>query len=151
MRRVLTAVVACAAAVLAGCSAPPLPEVTFFADGETVRADPHIYCDVPSKQCDEDRAHVVSLRIRAGKPVQVSVPSGISEGPWGVAFSYVTQDGRRMDASSRIFFPEDNRLAYTLELPTSTDRLLLASVQRLAVVNGDQLLPTGYWTLQGLD
>ncbi len=151
MRRVLTAVLACAAAVLAGCGAPPPPEVTFFADGDTVRARPQLLCEIGAEECLQDEAAEVSLRIRPGRPVQVSVPAEVSDGLWGVVFSYVDRDGNRVDASSRVFTPGSKQLAYTLELPADSDRLLLAAVQQLVTVDGDQLLVSGIWKLRGED
>ncbi|SDD27956.1 DUF2771 family protein [Actinokineospora iranica] len=148
MRRVLTAALACAAAVLTACGTPQPPEVTFYADGKTVRVTPQILCEVGTQECLQNEDAVASLRIRPGKPVQVSVPADIAQSPWGVAFSYLDREGQRVDASSRVFFPKDNQYAYTLELPDNADRLLIAAVQKLAVINGNQLLVSGYWILQ---
>lgn len=147
MRRVLITAVACA--LLAGCSAtPPQPDVTFYADGNAVRATPQILCDIAERTCDENPDALVGLKIRPGKIVQVSVSSDIAEEPWGVLFSYLDRDGKRVDASSRVFLPANKKHAYTLELPDSADQLLFAAVQKLAVVNGDQLLRVGQWVMQ---
>ncbi|SDI52434.1 Protein of unknown function [Actinokineospora alba] len=147
MRRVLTTAVALA--LLAGCSAtPPPPDVTFYADGNAVRATPQILCDIAERKCDENPDALVGLKIRPGKVVQVSVSSEIAEEPWGVLFSYLDREGKRVDASSRIFLPANKQHAYTLELPNSADQLLFAAVQKLAVVNGDQLLRVGQWVMQ---
>lgn len=147
MRRVL--ITAVAGVLLAGCSAtPPQPDVTFYADGNAIRATPQILCDIAERKCDENPDAIVGLKIRPGKVVQVSVSSEIAEEPWGVLFSYLDRDGKRVDASSRVFLPANKKHAYTLELPDSADQLLFAAVQKLAVVNGDQLLRVGQWVMQ---
>jgi hypothetical protein len=146
VRRVLIAAAACA--VLAGCAAPPQPDVTFYADGKSVRAAPGILCDLATAKCDQNKDNVVSLKIRPGMPLQVSVSAYVAEKPWGLAFSYVDRDGKRVDGTSRIFLPAERRRAYTLALPDAADRLMLASVQTLGIINGDQQVSTGYWVLQ---
>ncbi|GAA4425832.1 DUF2771 family protein [Actinokineospora soli] len=144
-----TIAILAAAFALAGCGAVPAPEVTFYADGAAVRAHPQILCDLATLTCAQDEDAVVSLDIRPGFPVQISVPVSIAEEPWGVVFSYLDRDGKRVDGSSRIFVPgQFKQYAYTLELPSPDDRLLFAAVQRLAIVQGETPVPTGYWILQ---
>ncbi|WP_436493504.1 DUF2771 family protein [Actinokineospora sp. HUAS TT18] len=150
MRRFLIAVAA--GAVLTGCSAtPPQPDVTFYSDGESARATPFVLFDIETRTQQQDRDAIVRLNMRPGQPVQVSVSNEIAEQPWGLVFSYLDRDGKRVDASSKVFLPTDKQHAYTLELPNKDDRLLIAAVQRLAVVNGDQLVQTGYWVLAAQD
>ncbi|HVK25239.1 MAG TPA: DUF2771 family protein [Actinokineospora sp.] len=154
MRRLLIAVVAVigVGVVLTGCSAtPPQPDVTFYSDGESVRATPFVLFDIESRTQEQHREAIVRLDMRPGQPVQVSVSNEIAKEPWGVAFSYINRDGRRVDASSKVFLPKDKRHAYTLELPNADDRLELAAVQRMAIVNGDKLVQTGYWVLAAQD
>ncbi|MGW5055516.1 DUF2771 family protein [Actinokineospora sp. NPDC004072] len=147
-----TIAILAAALALAGCGAVPPPEVTFYADGESVRAHPQILCDLETLTCDQDADAVVTLAIRPGYPVQISVPVALAKEPWGVVFSYLNRDGERVDGSSRIFVPGQFRqYAYTLELPNEDDRLLFAAVQRLAIVQGETPVPTGYWVLQARD
>lgn len=153
MRPKKSQVAAVVAAALAGCAAPTPPAVTFYADGESAMARPQILCDIAELTCDQDPAAVVRLRVRPGHPVQVSVPAEVAESAWGVVFSYLDRDGERVDASSRIFVPENERLAYTLELPEDGDRLLLVAVQRLVFASaGDATrpVPTGYWVLEAV-
>ncbi|GGS15673.1 MULTISPECIES: DUF2771 family protein [Actinokineospora] len=144
-----TIAILAAAFALAGCGAVPPPEVTFYADGDAVRAHPQILCDLATLTCEQDEDAVVTLAVRPGYPVQISVPAALAREPWGVVFSYLTPDGERVDGSSRIFVPGQFRqYAYTLELPNEDDRLLFAAVQRLAIVQGDTPVPTGYWILR---
>ena len=144
-----TIAILAAAFALSGCGSVPPPEVTFYADGEAVRAHPQILCDLVTLTCEQDEDAVVSLDIRPGFPVQISVPVSLANEPWGVVFSYLDGDGKRVDGSSRIFVPgQFKQFAYTLELPNKGDRLLFAAVQRLAIVQGDTPVPTGYWVLQ---
>lgn len=149
MRPAKTAAVIAAALAIAGCGAPHPPEVTFYADGTAVSAAPQILCDLAALTCEQDEDAVVTLSLRSGMPVQISVPAALAREPWGVVFSYLDGDGKRVDGSSRIFVPTDEeRFAYTLELPEPEDRLVLAAVQRLAIVQGETPVPTGYWVLQ---
>ncbi|MGX7825523.1 DUF2771 family protein [Actinokineospora sp. 24-640] len=149
MRPAKTAAVIAAALAAVGCGAPPPPEVTFYADGNAVAAAPQILCDLASLTCAQDEDAVVTLSMRRGMPVQISVPAALAREPWGVVFSYLDGDGKRVDGSSRIFVPTaEKRHAYTLELPTPQDRLLFAAVQRLAIVQGETPVPTGYWVLE---
>lgn len=144
-----TIAILAAAFALAGCGAVPPPEVTFYADGDAVRAHPQILCDLATLTCEQDEDAVVSLAIRPGYPVQISVPPALAGEPWGVVFSYLDRDGNRVDGSSKLFVPgQFKQFAYTLELPNPDDRLLFAAVQRLAIVQGSTPVPTGYWVLQ---
>ncbi|MFC5286967.1 DUF2771 family protein [Actinokineospora guangxiensis] len=147
--KLLAVLGAALAALAAGCGAVPPPEVTFYADGAAVRAHPQILCDLATLTCDEDEDAVVTLDIRPGYPVQISVPPSLAAEPWGVVFSYLDRDGERVDGSSKLFVPgQFKQFAYTLELPNEGDRLLFAAVQRLAIVQGETPVPTGYWVLQ---
>ncbi|RLK59688.1 MULTISPECIES: DUF2771 family protein [Actinokineospora] len=144
MRRAITATLAVATAVLAGCSAPPPPDVTFYTDGESVVASPMGLCEVGKDTCLQDEDAVVTLPTRKGQPVQISVSSQVANSPWGVVFSYVDRAGQQQAASSRLI--SDGSLAYTLVPPPDAELLIYVEVQKLRAVQG-KLVETGIWGL----
>lgn len=118
-----------AALGVAGCAAPPHPEVTFYSAGQAVRTGPTQYCDHQGDQCGADPRAGAVLRVPAGKPVQISVPGEVGDAAWQVVFRYREPGGAEQEARSSVFAPGD-RLAYTLVLPHAGDRLETAEVQR---------------------
>ncbi|GAA2969313.1 DUF2771 family protein [Actinokineospora diospyrosa] len=143
MRRAITATLAGATIVLAGCSAPPPPDVTFYTDGETANASPMWLCEVGKEKCLQDLHAMVTLPTRKGQPVQISVSSGVADSPWGVVFSYIDKDGQQMAASSTLITKD---LSYTLTPPPEAERLVYVEVQKLQVVRG-KLVQAGVWAL----
>ncbi|OLR90282.1 hypothetical protein BJP25_02345 [Actinokineospora bangkokensis] len=135
-------------AVLAGCAAPSDPEVTFYADGHAAAAGPNLRFDLAQGREYRDPDALVSLRVRPDKPVQISVPAEVSDGVWAVAFSYLDAQGQRVDGASKAFYPSDNQHAFTLTLPPGSQKLLLASVQKVEFVNGIEPLVTTYWNME---
>ncbi|GAA3026939.1 DUF2771 family protein [Actinokineospora globicatena] len=144
MRRAITATLAGTAVVLAGCSAPPPPDVTFYTDGESAIASPMGLCEVGKDTCLQDQDAAVTLPTRKGQPVQISVSSKVADSPWGVVFSYVDRDGQQMAASSRLI--SDGSLSYTLVPPPEAELLIYVEVQKLRAVQG-KLVETGIWGL----
>lgn len=72
------------------------PTITAFADGKAVTVEPYLYCPVEAPLCDPDGASA-SLPVRAGRPLQLSLPSEITSAPWIVAAVY--SDGSGSDGS----------------------------------------------------
>ncbi|MBM7771598.1 hypothetical protein JOD54_001802 [Actinokineospora baliensis] len=143
MRRAITATLAGATIVLAGCSAPPPPDVTFYTDGSSVNAGPIWLCEVGKEKCLQDLHAVATLPTRKGQTVQISVSSGVADSPWGVVFSYIDKDGKQMAASSTLITKD---LSYTLTPPPEAERLVYVEVQKLQVVRG-KLVQSGVWAL----
>nr|CEL19547.1 hypothetical protein [Kibdelosporangium sp. MJ126-NF4]CTQ94653.1 hypothetical protein [Kibdelosporangium sp. MJ126-NF4] len=112
--------------LLAGCSASHDPEVTFFADGETVRITPSPTCDSTLEECKPTGR----LTVPGGKPLSISVPKQVAEAPWLVVFRYRAADGSVQKARSAFFRPGDS-FAYTLRMPTAGDQLMHVEVQRI--------------------
>ncbi|MFE2750852.1 DUF2771 family protein [Actinosynnema sp. NPDC059335] len=128
MRRVL---IPLALLVLAGCAAPTDPEVTFYADGRTITVRPSQYCDLQSENCEVDADAVGVLRVRPGKPVQISVPGDLAESAWSVKFTYRNAKGEPQEPlRSKLFTERDPRHAYTLVLPNPDDQLESVEVQQ---------------------
>lgn len=113
------------------CSAPPLPQVTFFAVNTTVATGPSEYCDFQVNKCDADPAAGASLAVPPNKPLQISVPTEIGDAAWQVAFKYKL-NGQEQQGRTAVF-SNGERLAYTLQLPGAA-QLETAEVQRYAGV-----------------
>ncbi|MFI9814141.1 DUF2771 family protein [Saccharothrix variisporea] len=129
MRRVLPVVPLLL--VVAGCSAPTSPEVTFYADGRTVVVKPTQYCDLRSEDCDVDPEAVGVLRVRPGRPVQISVPGELAKSAWSVKFTYRNAAGEPQEPlRSKLFTEREPRYAYTLVLPNRDDQLESVEVQQ---------------------
>ncbi|GAA1350580.1 DUF2771 family protein [Saccharothrix algeriensis] len=117
--------------VVAACAAPADPEVTFHADGRTVTVRPTQYCDLKSENCAVDPRAAGVLRVRPGKPVQISVPGELAGTAWSVKFTYRNARGEPQEPlRSRLFTDRDPRYAYTLVLPERDDQLESVEVQQ---------------------
>lgn len=145
---------------LTGCSAPDLPEVTFFADGHTVNAEPLIHCDVNVQKCQKTDA-TVNLKVRPGKSVVISVPSAVAKTPWLVNIQYQNSKGELQPVKQQAFTNSDT-YAYTVTPPTASDQLVVVEIQQVGVATpvdasghpitdagGDpQLVVQSIWSLQ---
>jgi hypothetical protein len=115
----------------AGCAAPTDPEVTFYADGKAITVRPAQYCDVQSENCEADAEAVGVLRVRPGKPVQISVPGELANSAWSVKFTYRNGRGEPQEPlRSKLFTASEPRFAYTLVLPDPDDQLESVEVQQ---------------------
>ncbi len=139
--------------VVAGCSAPGPAEVTFYADGHTINVIPTIVCDYqarPQQPCGEVSTPP-SLRVRPGKPVQISVPGEIAKTPWQIVFQYITPQGETRE-SDPIPFATFDQFAYTVTPPTPSDRIFNVEVQQYAAVlrttNGAEAAWSGSWSVR---
>ncbi|GAA3847776.1 DUF2771 family protein [Saccharothrix violaceirubra] len=131
MRRVTFPLLALSATVLAGCAAPAHPTVTFYADGHAIEVPPTQYCDIASENCAVDPRAAGVLRVRPGKPVQISVPGEIADSAWAVNFTYRNASGVRQEPlRSKVFTAADPRHAYTLTLPSAGDQLESVEIQQ---------------------
>lgn len=153
--------VAAGALALTGCSATVgPPEVTFYGDGHTVNTGPAEYCDVLVRNCDKHPDRIVSLKVRKGMPVQISVPSEISKTPWLVNVQYADAQGK-LQLKQQYFTP-GSQLAYTAAPDNVDDQLVVVEVQQIGAAyaadqngtpivdeNGNpQLVARAYWSLQ---
>jgi uncharacterized lipoprotein NlpE involved in copper resistance len=159
MRRSVVALLAGATLTLAGCSAPQAPEITFFADGDTVRAEPLSYCDALVRDC-ETGGKPATLEVRPGKPVQISLPSKVSETPWVLNVQYLDAKGEPQPVRQQVF-TDGSQHAYTVTTGPR-EQLVVVEVQQLGAAfaadkqgnpimdeNGQpQLVVRGVWSLQ---
>lgn len=158
-KRGLGLLLAGAALVVSGCTASGPPEVSFYADGDTVRAEPMVHCDVLVKNCDES-ADPVSMPVRPGKPVQLSIPKAIAETPWVVTVQYRTPNGKVRYKHDT--FTSGEQYAYTADPSGTKNQLLVVEIQQISAAYatnqqgklsldaaGDpQLVARGIWSLQ---
>jgi Protein of unknown function (DUF2771) len=133
VRRGLPLLFTVAAALLAGCSAPPDPNVTFYAAGQAATVGPARYCDIEVANCRANPRAAAVLQVPPGKPLQISVPAEVSAAPWQIVFRYHDNTGQRQEERTAVFAPSEPRFAYTLRLPNPTDELETAEVQQFGV------------------
>jgi hypothetical protein len=131
VKRLVPLVLAGAGVLASACSAPPLPQVTFFSVNRTAATGPSKYCDFRLTKCATDPAAGATLAVPPNKPVQISVPTEVGDSVWLVAFKYKL-NGQEQQARSSVF-GQGQRLAYTLELPGAA-QLETVEVQRYAGV-----------------
>ena len=151
---------AAGALALTGCSATVgPPEVTFYGDGHTVNTGPVVHCDALVRSCDKHPEDIVTLKVRKGMPVQISVPSELSGTPWLVNVQYADAGGN-LQVKQQYFAP-GSTLAYTAT-PGAGNQLVVVEVQQIGAAyaadeagnpildeNGNpQLVTRAYWSLQ---
>jgi hypothetical protein len=162
MRRLgLLSLLAGGAFALTACGAPAAPEVTFFADGHTVNSAPLIHCDELVRQCQQNPDGAASLKVRPGKPVQISLPSEIAKTPWVINVQYANAKGELQPVMQQTFTTGD-KLAYTATAPAADDQLLVVEIQQLGAAyaadetgkpivdeaGNPQLVVRAIWSLQ---
>ncbi|ANZ36601.1 hypothetical protein BBK82_11520 [Lentzea guizhouensis] len=148
MRR-LASVLAVSVLVLTGCSLPRhYPEVTFHANGKTIRVEPAVYCDLGGDNCAE-RAQPAKLKVPAGKVVQISVDGQLADGLWEAVFLYRDAAGKEQTTGTGLLGKGEN-FTYTLSLPDKADQLLGIEVHEAAaaVLETGQPLLRGYWAVE---
>jgi hypothetical protein len=138
--RLLAAALGAATLLLGACTAP-LPDVGFYANRDATSTGPSLWCAVDDTatdvQCSVDIGdrNAVTLPIRAGQGVQVSVPGEVGDQPWTIVFRYTDAAGEH-DARTAIFGPGE-RLAYVLAAPAPDARITRVEVQSgLTLVQG---------------
>lgn len=129
-------------------TAAPLPQISAYSRGETVRVGPFLYCNVINLDDCAQGGEQGTLAVTARDPVQLSVPAAISRAPWRLLKVY--EDER--DTTTTLFRP-DTRLAVTI--PTTDPqrgRVVGVVVQIMTLVrdeNGDVFeLPHGEWSVR---
>ncbi|MQA07319.1 MAG: DUF2771 family protein [Pseudonocardiaceae bacterium] len=131
VRPVLPISLATAGLLLAGCGQPAPPEVTFYSWGQSIVADPQLYCQPEFNECQQDRKAAARLRVPAGEPLQISVPAEVADAPWVAVFRYRKPDGKRGPESRTPLFEAGSRHAYTLRPPGGGDQLTEVQIHRV--------------------
>lgn len=156
MRRFPIALLVLPMSLLAACGddPPPLPEVSFSAEGTTVSARPFLHCDVMVTRCDRDNGALARMRVPPGRAVTVAVPKEVAEAPWSVVVQYRTAGGEQKDPETVATFVPNERADYTVQLPGAGDQLQTVEVKQAGAkqdpgATGDiQLLARAVWSLQ---
>ncbi|MFE0023052.1 DUF2771 family protein [Amycolatopsis sp. NPDC059021] len=149
----VVALLAAGGFAVAGCSAPGPAEVTFFADGHTIRVTPLTLCDLKSAKCVPDPDAAGSLKVRPGRPVQISVPGDIAKSLWKVTAQYVNSKGEPQPLMENIITLRD-RYAYTVTPPSKDDQIQVIEIAQASVItrtgNPEDAEPitTALWSLQ---
>lgn len=65
---------------------PTPPQVTAYAAGTSVAANPTQYCNLYLEDCVEQE--ITTLDVPAGYPLQLSLPAEISDAPWRLIVVY---------------------------------------------------------------
>ncbi|MEU4666526.1 DUF2771 family protein [Amycolatopsis sp. NPDC023774] len=149
----LVAVLAAGGLAVAGCSAPGPAEVTFYGDGHTINVGPIGNCDVKTGICAANPGAAGRLKLRPGKPVQISVPKEVAEGPWKVTVQFVNGKGQPQPLKEDIITSGD-RYAYTAMPPTKDDQIVVVEIAQATVVsrtgdpNDAEPITSALWSLQ---
>ncbi|HEV2783873.1 MAG TPA: DUF2771 family protein [Actinophytocola sp.] len=147
---------AATALLLAACGddPPPLPEVSFTAEGTTVSARPFLHCDVMVTKCDRDDAAQARMPVPPGKPVTVTVPREVADSPWSVVIQYRTATGEQKDPETVATFVPHERSDYTVQPPTPDAQLQTIEIKQASAkqepgaTSEIQLLARAVWSLQ---
>ncbi|GLY51987.1 DUF2771 family protein [Lentzea sp. NBRC 102530] len=134
--------------VLSGCSLQQHdPEVTFYANGKTIRLEPTIYCALDGSDCAEKNPPG-SLKVPAGKVVQISVDGQLAKGLWEVVCVYENAARVQEGCTSPLLGKGDD-YSYTLAVPNDSDQLVRIEVHEAAgaVLENGQPLMRGSWVV----
>lgn len=137
--------------LLAGCSSSPQepradsppPEVTFSAAGNTVEVRPTQYCQRGQDACRNDREATASMRVPAGEPLRISVPTEVADAPWVAVFRYRKASGKAGPPGRSKVFTAGSTRSYTLELPKPGDKLEEVQVQRIGAIAAGETADEG--------
>jgi hypothetical protein len=149
----VVAVLAAGGFAVAGCSAPGPAEVTFYADGHTIRVGPIGNCDITTGVCAADPGAAGTLKVRPGRSIQISVPKEVAETPWKITAQYVNSKGEPQPLKEDIITTRD-RYAYTVTPPAKDDQIVVVEIAQATVIsrtgdpNDAEPITTALWSLQ---
>ena len=160
MRRTAARVAAAAGVVLASAGAglgawlltrggdEPLPQISAYSKGTTIRVGPYLYCNVVDLRDCESTGVAGVLEVDERYPVQLSVPRAIAGAPWRLLKVY--QDERNSTVTA---YRPDTALAVTVPtVDPERGRLAGLVVQLLTLVqdeNGElRDLPHAEWSVR---
>lgn len=125
-----------------------LPQISVYSQGETVRIEPYLYCNVIDlNDCAKGNAQA-QLSVSDRYPVQLSVPAEISRAPWRLLRVYADE----RNTTTTVFRP-DSQLAVTIPtIDPKRGRVVGLAVQLLTLVqdeNGElRDLPHAEWSVK---
>lgn len=105
---------------------PKHPEISAYTDGQLVRIGPYSYCDVVNLNDCETPQTIGELAVDGRHPVQLSVPSAISDAPWLLGRTYEGSDvleeftpGSKLAVTIPTVDPHRGKLTgFVVQLPT---------------------------------
>jgi hypothetical protein len=122
-------VLLCAMALGAGAvgcsSSTELPQITFYSDYSTTVTGPTTYCSLDFTRCSTGTT--AQLPVRIGSPLQISLPTAISDAPWRLLTSYRTPSG--VDEVGQRYFRPGEKMAVTVTPPNPRDQLTGVEIQ----------------------
>jgi hypothetical protein len=127
---------------------PPLPQISAYSRGTTVRVDPYLYCNVVNlDDCVKGGAQG-RLSVNARYPVQLSVPARISHAPWRLLRVY--QDDKDTIATA---YRPGTQLAVTVPTVDPRRGKVMGLVVQLLTLVKDQNgelhdLPHAEWSVE---
>lgn len=130
IRRTAVAAAASIALLTSGCTQAGPPELTVYADGETITVEPMRYCDVLVRECTPERDALGHLTTLPSQPVQISVPAEVAETPWGISVLAESADGTPLPVVEEFFSPGE-RHAYTAAPEHPGERILAVEIRQL--------------------
>lgn len=155
MNRARTAVAVSLAALAAGCARPAPPQLTLYADGQSIELPPSKYCNVTVSDCQAPKKTRITMPIRPGKPAQISIPSDVADTPWLITVQSADARGRPEKPVQKLFTPGDDQLAYTAKPLHPTDRLDVVEVVQISAAmvqtqgqSKPDFLARGIWSVQ---
>jgi hypothetical protein len=92
---------------LVDSAAPKLPTVTAFAHGTSVTVEPTQHCNLYLEDCVENPLGM--LEVPAGFPLQLSLPTEISDAPWRLIVVYGDPKTGQTFVDGRLFAPGEQR------------------------------------------
>lgn len=104
------------------------PTITAYADGTAVTVEPYLYCPVEAPLCAPDGVSA-SVPVRAGRPLQLSLPSEVTSAPWILAAVYSDGSGNAVETDT-LYLP-DQKLGLTVAPVDDGGRELLGVEIRL--------------------
>ena len=126
----------------------PLPQISAYSRGTTVRVDPYLYCNVVNLDDCVKGGVQGELSVNARYPVQLSVPAPISQAPWRLLRVY--SDERNTTTTA---YRPGTRLAVTVPtMDPQHGRVVGLVIQLLTLVkdeNGElHDLPHAEWSVK---
>lgn len=126
----------------------PLPEISAYSLGETVRVGPYVYCNVIDLNDCVKNAVQGQLSVNERYPVQLSVPSAIGRAPWRLLRVYENEE----NTTTTVYRP-DTQLAVTIPtIDPQRGKVMGLVVQLLTLVqdqNGElRDVPHAEWSIK---
>lgn len=126
----------------------PLPQISAYSHGTTVRVDPYLYCNVINLDDCVRTGAQGQLAVSGRYPVQLSVPTRISAAPWRLLRVYEDENNTVESA-----FRPDTQLAVTVPTVDPQRGRLIGLVVQLVTLVKDQNgelhdLPHAEWSVR---